>query len=148
MLIKKQNEAKTITHDILKNHFRNASCYSALVIASCIDGIGRFFRSEKLSEYAGLIPSVGSSGETAHYGRITRRGDPLLRWIMTGCIHSHARHAKDSDVAEFYKRLAKKRGTGKAAVAVASKMLRVIYWMLKEKRRFVTNHGQEYGRVS
>ncbi len=120
--------------------------YPALVITSCIDGIGRFFRSEKLSEYAGLVPSVRSSGETAHYGRITRRGNPLLGWIMTGCIHSHARHAKDSDVAEFYRRLAKKRGTGKAAVAAASKMLRVIYWMLKEERGFVTNHGQEYSR--
>ena len=115
--------------------------YSALVIASCIDGIDRFFRSEKLSAYAGLVPSVRSSGETAHYGRITRRGDPLLRWVMTECVHTHVRYAKDSDVAKFYKRLAKKRGNSKAAVAAASKMLRVIYWMLRERREFVTNYG-------
>ena len=91
---------------VLINTIPGVGNYPALVITSCIDGIDRFFRSEKLSEYAGLVPSVRSSGETAHYGRITRRGNPLLGWIMTGCIHSHARHAKDSDVAEFYRRLA------------------------------------------
>ena len=32
MLIKKQNEAKTITHNILKNHFRSASCYDKTVL--------------------------------------------------------------------------------------------------------------------
>ena len=48
---------------------------------------------------------------------------------------------KDSDVTKFYRCLAKKRGTSKAAVVAASKMLRVIYWMLKEKRGFVTNYG-------
>ena len=126
---------------MLINTIPGVGNYSALVIASCIDGIDRFIRSEKLSAYAGLVPSVRSSGETAHYGRITRRGDPLLRWIMTECVHSHAKHAKDSDVTKFYRRLAKKRGTSKAAVAAASKMLRVIYWMLKEKRGFVTNYG-------
>ncbi len=126
---------------MLINTIPGVGNYSALVIASCIDGIDRFIRSEKLSAYAGLVPSVRSSGETAHYGRITRRGDPLLRWIMTECIHSHAKYAKDSDVTKFYRRLAKKRGTSKAAVAAASKMLRVIYWMLKEKRGFVTNYG-------
>ena len=44
------------------------------------------------------------------------------------------KHAKDSDVAKFYRQLAKKRRSSKAAAAAVSKMLRVIYWMLKEKR--------------
>ena len=79
---------------MLINTIPGVGNYSVLVIASCIDGIDRFVRSEKLSAYADLVPSVRSSGETAHYGRITRRGDPLLRWIMTECVHSHAKHAK------------------------------------------------------
>ena len=52
--------------------------------------------------------------------------------------HTHVRYANDdSDITKFYRRLAKKRGTSKATVAAASKLLRVIYWMLKEKREFV-----------
>lgn len=57
---------------ILINTIPGVGNYSALVTASCIDGIDRFVRSEKLSAYAGLVPSVRSSGETAHYGRITQ----------------------------------------------------------------------------
>ena len=41
---------------------------------------------------------------------------------MTECVHIHARHAKDSDVAKFYRDLTKKREAGKAAAAAPSKM--------------------------
>ena len=41
-------------------------------------------------------------------------------------------HAKGATVlTEFYKRVVKKRGTSKAIVATAAKMLRMIFWMLK-----------------
>ena len=65
----------------------------------------------------------------------------MMRWLLVEAVHTHVRYAPDSDITKFYKRLAKKRGTSKAAVAVASKMLRVIYWMLKEKREFVACHS-------
>ena len=64
-----------------------------------------------------------------------------LRWVLTECIHTHAIHAKDSDITKFYNRIKKKRGSSKAAVAGASKILRVIYWMLKERREFVPNYS-------
>ncbi len=48
-----------------------------------------------------------------------------------------------SDISVFYKRLAKKRGKGRVAVAAASKLPRVIYWMLKERRAFVTSYSQD-----
>lgn len=119
--------------------------YTALVIASEIDGIGRFVRPHKLCAYAGLVPSVRSSGESVHYGRITRRGSDILRWVLVECVHSHARYAGDSGVARFYMRLARKRGRGRAAVAAASLMLRIIHSMLRERRRFVMHHGQDNG---
>ena len=46
-------------------------------------------------------------------------------------------HAKGATVlTEFYKRVAKKRGTSKAIVATAAKMLRMIFWMLKKRITF------------
>ena len=46
-------------------------------------------------------------------------------------------HAKGTTVlTEFYKRAARKRGTSKAIVATAAKMLRVIFWMLKKRITF------------
>ncbi len=111
--------------------------YSALTIYSEIADINRFSDSHKLCAYAGIVPSVRNSADTIHHGRITKRGSNMLRWVLVESIHTHVRHAENSDIAKFYKRLAKKRGTSKAAVAAASKLLRVIYWMLKEKREFV-----------
>lgn len=117
--------------------------YSALVLASEIDDINRFVRAPKLCAYAGIVPSVRSSGDAVHYGPITHRGSSILRWVLTECVHSHVYNAPDSDISIFYKRLKKKRGMAKAAVAAAAKMLKMIYWMLKEKRAFVRNYGQD-----
>ena len=113
------------------------------MLDSEIDDIGRFVRAAKLCAYSGLVPSVRSSGDTVHYGPITHRGSPIMRWVLTECVHSHVRYAPRSDVSVFYKRLAKKRGPAKAVVAAASMMLKVVYWMLRENRAFVQNYGQE-----
>ena len=84
-----------------------------------------------------------SSGDTARYGPITRRGSPIMGWVLTGCVHPRVRYAPRSDVPAFCKRLAKKRGPAKAVVAAAPVMLKVVYWMLRENRAFVQNYGQE-----
>ena len=64
----------------------------------------------------------------------------MSRWILVEAVHSHVRYAPNSDLTNFYKRLAKKRGTSKAAVAAASKLLRIMYRMLKENRGYVQCH--------
>jgi len=115
--------------------------YSSLVIASEIGGISRFNDSHKLCAYAGVVPSVRNSADIIHHGSITKRGSMTLRWVLTQCVHAHAIHAKDSDITKFYNRIKKKRGSSKAAVAASSKILRVIYWLLKERREFVQNYS-------
>ena len=126
---------------ILINSIPGIGNYSALVIASEIADIERFNDSHKLCAYAGVVPSVRNSADTIHHGSITKRGSMTMRWILTECIHAHAIHAKNSDITRFYNRIKKKRGSSKAAVAGASKILRVIYWMLKERREFVQNYS-------
>ena len=118
--------------------------YTALIIASAVDWIERFHSSEKLSAYAGIVPSVRSSADIVHHDRITRIGDSILKWILIEYVHSHVRFAPHSDVSTFYYRIRKKKGGGgggKATVVTASKMLHVMWWMLKEKREFVTNYS-------
>ncbi len=115
--------------------------YTALSIFSEIAEISRFSNSRKLCAYAGIVPSVRNSADTIHHGRITKRGSTMLRWLLVEAIHAHVRYAPDSDITKFYNRIKKKRGSSKAAVAGASKLLRVIYWMLKERREFVQNYS-------
>jgi hypothetical protein len=37
---------------------------------------------------------------------------------------------------EFYKRLRRKKGHAKAVVAASAKLLKVVHWVLKEKRSY------------
>lgn len=68
--------------------------YSAMLILSEIGDINRFPTSNHLVSYAGLNPSVHSSGSTTHYGRIAKQGSSYLRWVMVEVASIAARHSK------------------------------------------------------
>jgi transposase len=110
--------------------------YSALLISSEIGDIDRFADSHHLCSYAGLVPSTYSSAATTYHGKITKMGSKYLRWALTECVHTHIRYQSNSNITKFYNRISKKKGTAKATVAAASKLLRVIYCILKERREY------------
>lgn len=110
--------------------------YTALLIVSEIGDINRFPDSHHLCAYTGLVPSTHSSGGVTYNGRITKTGSKYLRWAMIECVRAHVRAASDSNVSKFYTRLAKKKGNSVATVAAASKLMRVVYWVMKEKREY------------
>lgn len=111
--------------------------FIGLTVASEIDDIARFPDPDKLVAYMGLAPSVRNSAGIMHHGKITHAGNKMVRWSITEAVLAHLLHAKGETVlTEFYKRIAKKRGTSKAIVATAARMLRIIFWMLKEQVDF------------
>ena len=112
--------------------------YSALLIVSEIGDVNRFPDSHHLVGYAGLAPSTHSSGGRTYHGRIMKAGSPYLRWVLNQCVRANLRSEPDGALARFYARLARKKGDAKAVVATSAKMLRVIYWMLREKQPY---HG-------
>lgn len=112
------------------------SYYSALLLISEIGEIGRFADSAHLVSYAGLTSSTRSSGGSVFHGRITKTGSSYLRWCLNQCVRAHMRAEPDGSVAEFYSRLRKKKGHGKAVVAASVKLLKIVYWVLREKRSY------------
>jgi len=44
-----------------------------------------------------------------------QKGSRYLRWILQECVHAHIRTEKNSNIAQFYYRIAKKKGNSKAA---------------------------------
>lgn len=113
------------------------SYYSALLIVSEIGEVRRFPNARKLCSYAGLVPSVHSSGGTTHYGSITKQGSKWLRWILIELSHHFVR-ASDR-LAKMYSRVSRKHGVKKAKVAVAREMLKIIYYMLRDNRPFLND---------
>ena len=112
------------------------SYYSALLIISEIAEIERFEDSSSLVGYSGLAPSTHSSGGKTHHGPITKTGSSYLRWIMGQCTRAHMRVEPEGTVANFYARIARKKGDQKAIVAASAKLLKIVFWVLKEKRAY------------
>ena len=111
--------------------------FSSLLIYSEIGDINRFSDSSKLLSYAVMIPSVRQSSDVVHYGHITHQGSKYLRWILSECLYVHMRFDPSSSVSKFYRRISKgKKKKGKALVASANKPLKIIYWVLREKRPY------------
>jgi transposase len=110
------------------------SYYSALLILSEIGEVQRFPDAKHLCSYAGLVPSVYSSGSKSFHDRITKQGSRWLRWICVE-ISIHAANG-DAGFQKVYRRVARRRGFATAKVAVARKLLTVVYAMLKNNEPF------------
>lgn len=66
---------------------------------------------------------------------------------MIECVHAHIRNDKDSNITKFYQRLARKKGNSKAAVAAASKLLKIVYWVMKEKRKYSYHYHSQIENI-
>jgi len=101
---------------------------TAVTILAAIGDIRRFPTAKQLVGYTGLGARVHASGETFTTGRITKAGRKELRWAMVQAARqavAHHPHFK----AE-YERLSTRIGTKKAIVAVARKLLVVVWHVL------------------
>jgi len=100
-----------------------------------IGDIARFARPADLHSYAGVIPSTYASGERTYHGHITKQGNAWLRWAALEAVHPAIR--KDLELRALYSRLAKRKGKNVAKIAVARRLLTIIYRMLAEKRDYI-----------
>ncbi len=102
--------------------------YSAAVIVADIGDIKRFDGPKQLCSYAGLVPSTRSSDTHVRHGRITKEGSPWLRWIMVSAAQRSSNASPR--LASFHKRILEQHGKKTARVALARKMLSIVYYML------------------
>ena len=101
----------------------------AAILLSVIGDIDDFADESKLSAYFGIVPRVSNSNETEYRGRITKRGTKLGRTTLVQCTLIAIRYS--AYLRKFYDRIKKKKGSGKAIIATARKLLGVIYNTLK-----------------
>ena len=102
---------------------------SAAVLLSTIGDVNDFEDEGKLASYFGLVPRVNNSNETERNGRITKLGNKLARTTLVQCVLIAKRYSPY--LAQFYNRIQARRGSGKAIIATAKKLLGIIYNTLK-----------------
>ena len=99
------------------------------ILLSVIGDIHDFADEGKLAAYFGIVPRVSNSNETERSGRITKRGSKIGRTALVQCGLIAQRYSPY--LKQFYEKTKARRGTGKAIIALARKLLGIIYRTLK-----------------
>ncbi len=107
---------------------------SGFIITAEIGEIERFPNPGKLSSYGGLVPSIHQSNQKSYTGKITKAGRRHLRWVFHQCANVMLRFGEQ--FKKFYIRIKRKKGHNVAVVAVARKLLEVIWHILKGEEVF------------
>jgi len=102
---------------------------SSSILLSVIGDIHDFAEEGKLAAYFGIVPRVSNSNETERSGRITKRGSKLGRTALVQCALIAQRYSPY--LKRYYEQVKARRGTGKGIIALARKLLGIIYRTLK-----------------
>jgi transposase len=116
--------------------------YTALLIRSEVGPITRFPDYKRLVSWAGLAPSTHQSGAVEYHGRITKQGSRILRWAIVESARVAVNH--DDRLRTFYLRVRERRGDQKAIIATASKMLKIIWFMLTRRETYSNANQSRY----
>lgn len=111
-----------------------------------VPDIHAFRRARSFSAWLGLTPREYSSGQTRHLGRISKRGNPYLRMLLThgaraALLQAHRIAAKDekalSPLQRWVLQVEQRTNHNKATIALANKMARIIWvvWSKEETYR-------------
>ena len=119
-------------------------------IASCMilieigDDMSQFGDAERLASWAGLCPGNNQSAGKRISGR-TRKGNAIIRGILIECANA-ARNTKSSLAGKF-KSLKVRLSYKKCIVAIAHKLIKIIYFMLSRREPY-RDPGVDYEALS
>jgi transposase len=106
----------------------------AATVLAVFSDIQRFPTAKHAASYAGLVASTFDSGERVQHGHITRRGSSELRSML--CEAAHHAGRKTNPFNPYFSRLCARRGYKMAIVAVAHRLCRIVYSMLRDGTDF------------
>lgn len=149
--------AKSSSESTTKQPTSDTTTWAARDVCDAIPGIGprvaetiiaelgtdmaRFPSAAHAASWARLSPGQNESAGKRKSSRIGK-GNRYLRCALVQAAHAAVK-VKDSFLAAFYTRLAARRGRKKALIAVAHKLLVIVYSLLKTGEQY-----QERGAVA
>jgi transposase len=133
-------EVATLERDIhahLKHHagyravqaINGVGKVSAAVLVAEIGDVTRFPTPAHLCSWCGLTPKHRESDLKTRRGRISKQGSRLVRATL---IEGISRYHGGSVLEGQYQKIAKRRGRNKARVALARKVLTLVYYGLRD----------------
>lgn len=107
---------------------------TAVSYVATLDGVDRFADGHQVAAYLGLVPSERSSGEQQRRGRISKAGNPRVRWLLVeaGWRILRSRHPGVAALRAWAERIAQRRGRAIAAVALARRLAGILYALWRD----------------
>lgn len=107
---------------------------TAVAFVATLDDVTRFAGAHQVAAYLGLTPREYSSGEQQRRGRISKTGNPRMRWLL---VEAAWRVLRTTDPAAaplraWAERIAQRRGRSIAAVALARRLAGILYAMWRD----------------
>ena len=116
----------------------------AATLLAEIGDFNDFPSGDKLASWLGVVPTVHQSADKYYNGRITKRGSKVARWILTQIAHAAAR-TKKSKLKDFYLRKKDSLGFGKAIIALARKIVTIIWHLITNDELYEDDTGYSKG---
>lgn len=112
---------------------------SSAILVAVIDDIGRFETAKHFASYLGLVPREYSSGDKKRMGSITRSGSEIARrYLIHGArtmltVGGRTDKYDNDPHIQWALNLKKRVGMNKATVALAHRMARITFAILRDK---------------
>jgi len=107
---------------------------TAIAFVAALDDVTRFQSAHQVQAYLGLVPSEYSSGDRRMRGRITKRGDARMRWLLVEAAWRILRSPNPQLAAlkAWALAIAARRGKRIATVALARRVAGILYAMWRD----------------
>jgi transposase len=109
---------------------------SASTILAEIGDFRDFSSANKLAAYCGLVPSVYQSAGKLINGHITKHGSPHIRRMIIEVAHAIILTKRLSKLKKFFLRVKARRGAKIGIVALARKVLCILYHLLVSRELY------------
>jgi transposase len=136
-----QSVARIIDQDRIRDieiacSIPGVSITTAVTVLAEIGDYHDFENAEKIASWAGLVPSVYQSAGKNYSGKITKHGSEHLRWILVQAAKAAGRTVNTS-FRKFFDRISYRSGGNTASVALARKILCILWHLLSNKELYV-----------
>lgn len=124
-----EEEASKGTISSLQESLEGVGPQTALTLVHELGDVERFTSTRAVASYAGLAPRVANSADKAHHGKITKRGNSELRWILSEwAVRLMTRNEL---VRRWAAPLLRRMHKNKVRIALARRLLIGVYFMLR-----------------
>jgi transposase len=121
----------------LIEHVPSVGFQTAATLFYELGDVRRFKSAKAAASYAGLVPRVAASADKSHHGKITKRGNPELRWILSQMAVRLM--SRDPRVQIWAGPRLRRMHKNKVRMTLARRLLVGVYHMLRHGEAFDLN---------